>query len=68
VANFKADFIDRIKILMELNEFAIPIEAIGYTLEEFNSMKKRGNPFILEVISNGKVLVGPNNLISCYGG
>lgn len=56
VANFKEKFLDRIKTLMELNTFKIPIEPIGYTPEEFYKMKERGNAFILEVIQNGKIL------------
>jgi hypothetical protein len=41
---------------MRLNTFGIPVEPIGYTLEEFEEMKCRGNPFILEVLEKGKIL------------
>jgi hypothetical protein len=56
VADFKQDFLDRISILMDLNEFGLPLEPVGYTPEEFEQMKDGGNPFILEVLDKGKVL------------
>jgi len=56
VADFKESFLDRIRTLMDLNTFKIPIEPVGYTLEEFNQMKNRKNPFIMEVLEKGKVL------------
>jgi len=56
VADFKEDFLDRIRTLMDLNTFKIPIEPVGYTPEEFNQMKNRRNPFIMEVLEKGKVL------------
>jgi len=56
VADFKEDFLDRIGTLMNLNTFKIPIEPVGYTPEEFNQMKNRKNPFILEVLEKGKIL------------
>jgi len=56
VANFKEDFLDRIRTLMDMNTFKIPIEPVGYTPEEFQEMKGKKNPFILEVMEKGKVL------------
>lgn len=56
VAKFKEPFLDRIKTLMEINTYNIPIEPIGYTPKEFEEMKKRGNRFIMEVIEKGKVI------------
>ncbi|MEM2211198.1 MAG: nucleotidyltransferase domain-containing protein [Nitrososphaerales archaeon] len=56
VANFKESFLDRIKKLMEMNTFGIPIEPIGYTPEEFEEMKVQGNRFIMEVLEKGKIL------------
>jgi len=56
VADFKEGFLDRIKKLMEMNTFKIPIEPVGYTPEEFEEMKRRGNPFVLEVLDKGKIL------------
>jgi len=56
VADFEENFLDRIKKLMDLNKFRIPIEPIGYTPEEFNEMKKRKNAFIIEVVEKGRVM------------
>jgi len=56
VADFKETFLDRIRTLIDLNTFKIPIEPVGYTPEEFNQMKSRRNPFIMEVLEKGKVL------------
>jgi predicted nucleotidyltransferase len=55
VADFKEGFLDRIKALMKLNRFGIPVEPIGYTPEEFEEMKGK-NPFIEDVLRKGKVL------------
>ena len=56
IANFKESFLDRIKTLMEINTYNIPIEPIGYTPEEFEEMKKKRNPFIMEVMEKGKII------------
>jgi len=56
VANFKEDFLDRIRTLMDMNTFKIPIEPVGYTPEEFQEMKRKKNTFVLEVVEKGKVL------------
>jgi len=56
VADFKEGFLDRIKTLMDMNTFKIPVEAVGYTPEEFVEMKGKGNPFIREVIEKGRVM------------
>ncbi|MEM2912983.1 MAG: nucleotidyltransferase domain-containing protein [Candidatus Bathyarchaeia archaeon] len=61
VADFKEDLLERIKILMELNTFGIPIEPIGYTPEEFEDMRARGNRFIMEVTEKGKILYQAKN-------
>ena len=63
VADFKEDFFDRIRTLMDLNKFKIPIEPIGYTQEEFNQMKKRKNPFIIEVLEKGKIMHKSSNFV-----
>jgi len=34
VADFEEGFLDRIKKLMDMNKFRIPIEPVGYTLKE----------------------------------
>lgn len=56
IADFKEVFLDRIKTLMKLNTFGIPIEPIGYTLEEFENMRVGGNRFVMEVMEKGRVL------------
>jgi predicted nucleotidyltransferase len=56
VADFKENFLDRIGTLMKLNIFGIPVEPLGYTPEEFEIMKREGNPFILEVLEKGRIL------------
>jgi predicted nucleotidyltransferase len=56
IADFKEGLLDRIKLLMELNAFKIPIEPVGYTPEEFEHMKAEGNRFIMEVIGKGRIL------------
>ncbi|MEM2975655.1 MAG: nucleotidyltransferase domain-containing protein [Candidatus Bathyarchaeia archaeon] len=56
VADFKEGFLERIGTLMKMNTFGIPVEPLGYTPEEFEDMKRRKNPFILEVLEKGKIL------------
>jgi hypothetical protein len=56
VANFRESFLDRIKSLMEINTFGIPVEPIGYTLEEFRRMTERRNQFVTEIMENGRIL------------
>lgn len=56
VADFKEEFLDRIGTLLELNRFSLPLEPLGYTPEEFAKMISEENPFILEVLKNGKVI------------
>ncbi|MEM4311495.1 MAG: nucleotidyltransferase domain-containing protein [Nitrososphaerales archaeon] len=57
IADFKEEFLDRIKTLLSLND-DLPLETIGYTPGEFIKMKDEGNSFILEVLKNGKILYG----------
>jgi len=59
IADFKEPFLERIKVLLDLNDaLNLPLEPIGYTPEEFLRMKEGENPFIQEVLLNGKVLYG----------
>ena len=59
IADFKERFLDRINLLMGLNdEIKLPLEPVGYTTEEFQRMRDKGNPFIREVLERGKVLYG----------
>lgn len=62
IADFKVPFLDRIKLLLDLNEgIGLPLEPLGYTQEEFKKMKEERNPFIIEVINTGKVSMGKFN-------
>ncbi|MEM2083922.1 MAG: nucleotidyltransferase domain-containing protein [Nitrososphaerota archaeon] len=56
IADWKEDFLERIKILLELNKFKIPLEPLGYTEEEFEKLIKEGNSFILKVLNEGKII------------
>lgn len=59
IADFKEGFLDRVKLLLDLNdEMRLPLEPVGYTSEEFQRMREKGNPFIREVFESGKVLYG----------
>jgi len=59
ISNFKEPFLDRIKLLLDLNdELKLPLEPVGYTPEEFRRMREEGNRFILEVCENLKILYG----------
>jgi hypothetical protein len=56
IANWKEEFLDRIKLLLNLNRFKIPLEPIGYTEEEFKNLVEQETPFILEILKEGKVI------------
>jgi len=56
IADWREGFLERIKLLLDLNEFGIPLEPIGYTEEEFEDLIDGENPFILEVLKEGKVI------------
>lgn len=58
IADFRLSFLDRIKLLLDLNRFDLPIEPIGYTVEEFGRMRRAGNPFISRALEEGKVITG----------
>lgn len=56
VADFRVGFLDRIKLLLDLNHSGLPIEPIGYTMQELTRMKEAQNPFVSQVLGTGKVL------------
>ena len=56
VADFKEKFLDRISLLMKLNDLGLPLEPVGYTLDEFDDMLKRGNRFLSDLLKSSKVL------------
>lgn len=61
VADWKQDFLDRTRVLLDMNEFHLPLEAVGYTEDEFERMAREGNRFIGEVITTGKVIYRRQN-------
>lgn len=59
IADFEASFLDRIKLLLELNEtVGLPLEPVGYTPDEFCRMRASGNRFVQAVLATGRVLYG----------
>jgi predicted nucleotidyltransferase len=59
IAQFEAPLLERIKILLELNEgIGLPLEPIGYTQEEFRQMREAGNSFLEAVLETGQTLHG----------
>ena len=56
ICNWKEDFLDRIGVLLKLNDLHLPLEPIGYTKDEFEMMIKNGNPFIEKVLKEGIVM------------
>jgi predicted nucleotidyltransferase len=57
VADFREPFLDRIKLLLDLNdEIKLPLEPVGYTVDEFSKMFLERNSFILEVVEEGRIL------------
>lgn len=56
ICDWKEDFLDRIGILLRINEFNLPIEPIGYTQDEIETMIKEENPFILGILEEGVVI------------
>ncbi|MEN2974179.1 MAG: nucleotidyltransferase domain-containing protein [Candidatus Caldarchaeales archaeon] len=67
VADFKQSFLDRIKLLLEFNEqLKLPLEPIGYTLEEFLEMFRRENRFISEVLEKGEILYMSDKMLKIF--
>jgi len=59
VADFQEPFLDRIKLLLDLNDgIGLPLEPVGYTPEEFRRMRGEGSRFIQEVLKDGRILYG----------
>jgi len=56
VADFKEPFLERIRVLQDLNDAGLPLEPIGYTPEEFRKMWEEGNRFVREILETGEVL------------
>jgi len=57
VADFRDPFLDRIRLLLDLNDkIRLPLEPVGYTIDEFSKMFLEENGFILEVVEKGRIL------------
>ena len=56
VSNWKETFLDRIKVLLDLNAFGIPLEPLGYTEDEFQKLLENKNRFLQRVMEEGIVL------------
>lgn len=53
IGDFKERFLDRADRILEMTE--LPIEPLCYTEQEFEEMRRRGNPFVKEILK-GKIL------------
>jgi predicted nucleotidyltransferase len=53
IGDFRERFIDRADRIFEMTE--LPIEPLCYTEKEFEEMKRKGNPFVKEILK-GKLL------------
>jgi len=57
VGDFKERYLDRIKMILEvLDDVKLPIEPHPYTLAEAREMLRKGNPTIVDALSEGIVL------------
>lgn len=59
-SNFKQDFLSRIKDLIDANTSSLPIEPLGYTEAEFETMLMTFRLTALDAISEGVPLYGEN--------
>lgn len=67
VADFRENFLDRIKLLLELNdELKLPLEPVGYTIEEFSEMLKKENRFILKILEEGEILYASERMMKIF--
>ncbi len=53
IGDFKERFLDRADKILGMTE--LPIEPLCYTEQEFEEMKRKGNPFVKEILK-GKLL------------
>ncbi len=53
IGDFKERFLDRSDKILEMTE--LPIEPLCYTEQEFEEMRRKGNPFVKEILK-GKIL------------
>ena len=53
----KKPFIERLgEVIMYVRKELYPVDILVYTPDEFEEMKKNSNPFIEEVLKDGKVI------------
>ena len=57
VGIFKERFFDRIGKILDLVPKDLNIEPFVYTIEEFETMRQNGNPFIITAVSEGVQLI-----------
>ncbi len=53
IGDFKERFLDRTGKILEMTD--LPVEPLCYTEDEFEKLKRSGNPFVKEILK-GKVL------------
>ncbi|MGQ9719680.1 MAG: nucleotidyltransferase domain-containing protein [Nitrososphaerales archaeon] len=51
-----SNFLERLKLLNEINDATTPIEALAYTTKEFEKMLKKRHPTALDALDEGVVL------------
>ena len=56
IANFKSSFLDRIGELIRISHYIPELEPLGYTIEEFTSMYRKGNVTVLDCLEEGVIL------------
>jgi len=57
IKNEKKPFIERLgEVIMYIRKELYPVDILVYTPDEFEEMKKNSNPFIEEVLKDGKVI------------
>ncbi|MCP8316880.1 MAG: nucleotidyltransferase domain-containing protein [archaeon] len=57
------NFLNRLKLLNEINPTTAPIEALGYTTKEFEEMLRKKNPTAFDAIEEGIILYDDGYLI-----
>jgi hypothetical protein len=60
---FPHNFLDRLKLLNEINPTTAPIEALGYTTKEFEEMLRKKNPTAFDALEEGIILYDDGYLI-----
>ena len=56
IKNSSKRFIDRIGDVLQMIDSSFPVEPLVYTAEEFERMRREGNPLIDTIIQQGRVL------------